>query len=50
MEEITQNKIEIDKKCEAMLKNTEDRMIRSNTHLTEDSEGQNKEVEKGETF
>lgn len=29
-----------------MLKNIEDRMIKSNIHLKEDPEGQNKEIQK----
>ena len=44
MGEITQNKIEKNLKYEAMLKNTENKMIRSNTHLIEDTEEQNKEI------
>ena len=44
MGEITQNKIEKDQKYEARLKNTENKMIRSNIYLIEDTEEQNKEI------
>lgn len=45
MGEITQNKIEKDQKYEAMLKNTENKMIRSNIYLIEVTEEQIRRLE-----